>query len=125
MKPLNIFKMEDFNEEYLTALAQNHSNYTATKNIAERANEILNQYLEKNGVRVSGERFNSIWDLHEMIVGKPKLADTHQALLINIEEIKKCEHKEAVYVESHPNKTWFECRDCGKALKPKGWEEEK
>lgn len=122
MKRLNIFKPSDFER---TVMATSLSELRADLNkfeASDRANKILNEWLKENSVRVTGQKNISNGMTYSTTFQK---SDTHTALLICIEPIKKCEHKEAVYVESHPNKTWFECRDCGKALKPKGWEEEK
>lgn len=51
---------------------------------------------------------------------------THQAYLIHssIEEIKPCEHDDVVMMNANafPTVRWYQCLECGKKLKPTGWE---
>lgn len=120
MNKLNIFKESDF---FLLPCFSVKNRQLDGAESAKRCNEILNEYIEKNGVKVSGSRFDGIWEVDEMIVGQHKPSDTHTAILINIEPIKKkcTEHIPDV------NKTtvlggYSECSNCGVKLKSE-WKE--
>lgn len=113
---MNIFKFkpEDFDDHALSH----------TVELAERANRILYEWLEKNGVRVYGLPYqaNCSTGFHEI---KSKY-DTHQAILINIEEIKRvpCEHEpswDAFGIVGPLVQTYYKCSKCGVRLRAK-WE---
>lgn len=107
MKSLkNLFKSEDFD-------GTGH----CSKTCAEIAQKILDQFIKENGVKVTGYKgsLGFMWGSYGFH------RDTHSAILLDIQPLKQCEHKEAVYVEDQ-DKTWFKCRDCGKPVKAKGWE---
>lgn len=89
--------------------------------MAHRSQEILDKFIEENGVKVYGNIssnsfYKDVWSNHF-----DEKEDTHSAILLDIQPLKQCEHKEAVYVEDQ-DKTRFKCRDCGKPVKAKGWE---
>jgi hypothetical protein len=88
--------------------------------------DIFIDKLFKDAVRVSGSRVDGEWIMTEDICKQSKPTDTHQALLIGIEEIKPiaCDHKIVVISEGIngplENVVWG-CGKCGKKLKAK-WE---
>ena len=89
-------------------------NYASTKSFeAYDANEV-DAYIDKlfkDAVRVSSHN-QSLWFTDE--ASEPGL-NTHQALLIGIEEIKKkCEHFPTLLGDGA---ILFECQKCGKQLK--------
>lgn len=90
---------------------------------SQKVDEYLDK-LFKDAVEVFGDPTQSKWT-----EGYPVKGDTHQALLINIEEIKpkECEHEPMFKcngIDDHSNAFVFgryECVKCGKKLKAK-WE---
>jgi len=81
------------------------------EDISDLAQAILNDYLDKHGVEVFSNDSTVLgWTKHKAI------ADTHKALLIDVEEIKECEHKKVRYEEPD-----FICGDCGKKIIPTGF----
>lgn len=116
MKPLNIFKPEMFRP----------NRFDSVDSFVNQANEILNQWLKENGVRVSGRRFEGVWEMNQMMFDQPKPNDTHKALLINIEPIKECEHEPRLDFRSYeydPNESPIitNCKKCKVQMKAK-WE---
>lgn len=109
MKSLkNLFKPEDFS----------YTENEISNRISDLAQQVLNKFIEENGVKVYGIELSGE---HKTMKTYKQRSDTHSAILLNIQPLKQCEHKEAVYVEDQ-DKTWFKCRDCGKPVKAKGWE---
>lgn len=87
------------------------------EDIVKALNKVVNQFIEENGVKVyaRGNNYNAYaWTNHQLT------EDTHSAILIDIQPLKQCEHKEAIF--DNLNGTWFKCRNCGKPVKAKGWE---
>lgn len=103
---MSFFKPEDFNDQrfFFGALGAQ---------IAERANAVL----AERGVRVYGVEYDEtgIYRRHT----RPQ--DTHQALLVAIEELpkKECEHNG--YAVTGLLNTDFKCQNCGIKLRAK-WE---
>jgi len=67
--------------------------------------------IDKDQVYVSGSRIDGEWIISEIICNQTKPNDTHEALLINIREIKpkECEHAWLI-----PNKNRTTCKKCGR-----------
>lgn len=121
MKSLkNLFEPRMFTEVFA---ATSHSQLTKSMDdnfkIAVKAQQILDKYIEENGVKVYGYKANHGWMFDDRICEE---ASTHTGIVLDIQPLKQCEHKEAVYVENKNRESWFECRDCGKPVKAKGWE---
>lgn len=86
---LNIFKHSDFVINKMPVAEHNISVRSAT----DIANKKLNEWIEKNGIKVFGQQ--GVYSDNNNC-----LTDTHQALLICIEELpkKECEHEmEIIY----------------------------
>lgn len=81
MKKLEIFKPEDFQ-------SHNGAKFTAQLD-AEIANEILNKWLEQNGVKVHGYKSEAFNEQINSWYVSDEVAFTHTALLICIEPIQK------------------------------------
>lgn len=131
MKTLkNLFKPEDF------SCVTNNGVYHSDK-----AQQILDQFIEENGVKVYGTILgeSGLTDQHgpgaynfcEKLTRMVHEESTHTAILIDIQPIKQCEHKRAVYVQDlRPRidkapghkESWFECEECGKPVRAKSWE---
>lgn len=106
MKSLkNLFKKEHF--------------YIPELTVEQCAQRALDQHIEENGVKVWGIELAGE---HKTMNTYKQRSDTHSAILIDIQPLKECEHKEAVYVENKNRESWFECEDCGKPVKAKGWD---
>ena len=106
MKPLkNLFKPDSFKN-------------VEPKETWEFAQRILDQFIEENGVKLHGFYCKNgptgAWTTSIV-------ASTHTGILLDIQPLKQCEHREAVYVEDQ-KETWFKCRDCGKPVKAVKWE---
>ena len=113
---MNFFKPEDFGNLYLDEVQK-----TAACSYA-------NAKLEREGKVVYG---NNKIELGTSMWTAQATRDTHQALLINIEPIEKCEHpKEKVDLE-RGTLSWTNERgihylcECGAKMKPKEFEEVK
>lgn len=102
MKPF--FKLEDFDEYQLVGYSQ----------ISKKANQII----EQRGTIVFRGPKSVVWGPNKAV------QDTHQAILINIEEIphKMCDHQ-CGQITFYAGKQWVEstCATCGKNIKPSGW----
>lgn len=113
MRKLDIFKPECF---------ENHNGVRFTSTLcANVANAILQEYIEKNGVKVNGNNDQSDrgWAFDERLLP----TTTHTATLINIEPIKKkcVEHENSPFHQD----MFFgisQCRHCGVKLKAE-WKE--
>ena len=106
---MTIFKPEDFEPFYMDK-----------KQLSDHASRILTEWIEKNGVRVYGHYCDETPD-SDFCCNKSKNSwDTHQAILINIEEIEKkpCEHDPTVNYAFGIAETMKPiCRKCGVKLK--------
>lgn len=112
----NLFKPEDFD-----GLAFRTITYKQAEIVASVAQRILSDYLEKEGLFMSGMKHDGEWFFSEEIVGKQKPGDTHTALLVDIKEIeeKKCvEHKVALCRDEASNVLVnYMCSVCGVKLR--------
>jgi hypothetical protein len=113
---MNIFKPLDFNFTFPDSRQM----------AADEANRILTEWIEKNGVRVYGVIDPAEERGKDFIMGtKNDKHDTHQAILINIEEIEKkpCEHEPTItsYLGTYDTIKPV-CLYCGKKLRPTRWE---
>lgn len=116
---MKLFTKEDF--EYTTVLSIHTANV---------ANDKFNRWLYKQ-IRVYGSSSGTPWH-NVSFQEKINISDTHQAYLVGIEEIKKCEHpKEKI--------TWYRSQDihafgslgsnieykctCGARVRPSSFEE--
>lgn len=87
------------------------------EDIAEIANRILQEYVEKNGVKVLAYKDFHGWWANQL--SSP--IETHSAILIQIEPIKKkCEHR-VDFVGNHEAEI-YKCYKCGVKLKAE-WKE--
>ena len=103
---MTIFKPEDFEPFYMDK-----------KQLSDHASRILTEWIEKNGVKVYGVPYqaNCSTGFHEI----KSQYDTHQAILIDIQEIEKkpCDHIFNLNygIDLVPQKA--ECKKCGFKLK--------
>jgi hypothetical protein len=91
-KRMKFFKPEDFDEpKYRSGNETYFFSPHDLQLIAARANA----KLEREGARVTGSRRTDVWVMSEMICKQPVFPDTHQALLVCIEELPKepCKHE--------------------------------
>lgn len=107
------FTAEDFYEYFQGAYPLGMSQSSA---IVYFANKKLTEWIEKNGVRV----YICEGKLKTVHFVEPVDA-THQAILIDIQEIMKkpCEHEPARNVAGNYEPA---CYKCNVKLKPTGWE---
>lgn len=99
-------------------------NLMTSEEIATQAQAILNQYIEKNAVKVfSGAGLfpeKQIWNVHQC-----EEMHTHQAYLICIEKIAECEHEvvsaSKIFRDVGLTPYHYKCEKCGVKLKPTGW----
>lgn len=114
MKTLkNLFTSEDFSRG---------DNLVGTQYAADKAQLILDQFIEENGVKVTGWVKDGLFGFSNKKDSISPNYDNRSAILICIEPIKQCEHRTAVYVQNKNRESWFECISCGKPVKAKGWE---
>lgn len=127
MSKLEIFKPEDFLNavEYIPKGELRFAHVV----FAERANAILNEFIEKNGVKVYSETYIENWKSSYWRTESKTTGDTHQGYVINIELIeKKCtEHEpewdaKEIPGHSHLVETFYRCKNCGVKLKAE-WKE--
>lgn len=111
-----IFKPEDFDDE-----VEYEDDYWGVA-LFKKAQSIFEAWLKENGKVVYGQRYPgaraSSWhDPAEEINGPPS---THHALLINIQEIEKKDHKcQPKYLETNSDyENQMTCA-CGKKLRVK------
>lgn len=105
-----IFKPEMF-------ASNGHPNNMSAENQCYRAQLIYDKWLRDNGVRVYNfEDDNTPWTTVKY------RADTHQALLVCVEEIeKKCAHSELIVLKGDSLR--YVCGNCDQEIKPTGWVE--
>lgn len=108
------FDDSDFPKEFFAS----HVNLHNAKEFAQKA---FDKWLSEQPVVYTcrPEHPQSLWN---------KIEDgmTHQARLVNIEPIKKCEHYPLVggiFDRACVDAIKFICSSCGKQVKPKTWEE--
>ena len=92
---------------------------------AEKAQELFEKWLKENGKVVYGS-VTEVNGLH--FYGEPsknKLApDTHKAIIICVESLETCEHKNVKTRQSQVSyQIVYSCSDCGKELVPTGFKE--
>lgn len=116
MKSLkNLFEPEDFcfNDDTVKRDLQSY-----LEQAAKQAQKVLDEYINANAKRVyNWTNANSPdWHLNKGFSNEP----THQALLLEIEEIekKKCEH---IAVCNDRTGYIIRCGGCYKWIEPSGW----
>lgn len=120
---LNIFKAEMF-----TSYDYRSNTPILTRGMcAEQANEILNKYIEENGVRVFGQRSHyGLLNMNEYADPEngPSDSNTHTGILINVQEIKKkCEKHEPDRISlSSISAGKSQCKHCNAKLQAE-WKE--
>lgn len=93
------------------------------EDIAEIANRILQEYVEKNGVKVYGFADKCGWFRPDTMSNDNA---THTAILINIEptEKKKCTNQCAPEEYNQETKIGeIKCYNCGGKIQPTEWKE--
>lgn len=122
MKPIELFEAGDFEGcgMYVPA-GLGMVKMVNTFSCADSANAKLNSWL-KSAVRVYG--FKS--DVHGFLFSYDRNdKDTHQALLVCVEELlkKECEHEIRMHLglSNDSQDYWADCKKCGVKLAPTGW----
>lgn len=109
---MKFFKPEDFQN-----FVDENSDY------AEHCAEAANEKLENKAIKVKGFVNRPQFNYHEFSTGYTNT--THKALLINIEPLEKCNHEvnklSMVRLDGDKPRS-FVCQ-CGKTVKPTGFEE--
>lgn len=113
------FKTIKYDEEVNGCSLATFSDHTS-KTIAYHANRLI----EQRAVRIYQTAFPGGAWFDQDSVHADINNSTHQALLINIEEIIQCDHpsEKVNYIPSNLNFPTFQCK-CGKIVHPKSYED--